>query len=762
MHLLLRRFKKLLTRPELVLLVAIGFYLRIIGTNPGYYAHGDELMYGEAVYMILNKTLSMQTNVLGFYPPLVAWIMLVSFIFFFIPLSFLLKTPTLLGNFLDTYSIWGSMGSGSFFSEIITGENWANTLYWGRYLTVIFGVGTIILTYVLARKLFQNRALSFLSALFVTINYRLVLNSKIGFLDIYGVFFLVLALIAVVNLYSSPSKRNYYLAWIAVTLSFLVKYQVYSLPPLFLAHLLICLKGPDKNVISLAKQTINRNFVLGGLMSLTVVLFAHYYHFINWSDVKTMYEYQALKYSVGSNYIKIYPISYLYHVALGPISSITCLAGLVLLMAQKKRRVFGYLIFIFVATFTFFYFYYTSGGAYTRNLLVLIPIAYILSAYFWVYAWKKFVVTNKSTFLKICFAFVALSSFVSIAGVQLNNAIVANEVLSTKSGRFQILEWVKDIPYASRVGIFQESWLPESGRYSKINLSSISEVLSFKELEAEDVDFALLDLYEISGRSIWWIRQPTNIGLVFWEKPNNLLAQSYPALAARELLGYHTLQAYLPKWQISGYNFALFEIKPDSRDANYSLFKQYDFNEDNNGWKRLNFFEETSVLLKSEGGMLSINSEDSNIVNGVKRVLTNPGMIRWESPALKADGDYVYKIEADVKSDTSIEKHERNGFVRLDFYEKPVEQTITSRAQTSFVSERYYGNPGWKTLTIEGISPRTAKYLVVGFQADQAKNNFYLDEVRIYKSEKKTENASQPRITIDDDDLFPPNDGGFL
>lgn len=74
--------------PILFSIVIIGFLLRIIGTSPGYYAHGYEVMYGQAVLMILNKTIGLEYNNLA-YPPLVAWIMAAIFLFFFVPLSWI-------------------------------------------------------------------------------------------------------------------------------------------------------------------------------------------------------------------------------------------------------------------------------------------------------------------------------------------------------------------------------------------------------------------------------------------------------------------------------------------------------------------------------------------------------------------------------------------------------------------------------------------------------------------------------------------------
>src|SRR3989344_5311938 len=85
---LLNKIKAIISQnPALSLIVLAGFLLRIIGTNPGYYMHGYEVIYGDAVSMILNKTIGLVSNSNLNYPPLVFWIMAVVFLFFFIPLA---------------------------------------------------------------------------------------------------------------------------------------------------------------------------------------------------------------------------------------------------------------------------------------------------------------------------------------------------------------------------------------------------------------------------------------------------------------------------------------------------------------------------------------------------------------------------------------------------------------------------------------------------------------------------------------------------
>ncbi len=724
-------------RPELALLLLVGYYLRVQGINPGYLAHGDELMYGEAVYMILNKTLGMEPQVLGYYPPLIAWLMLALFLIIFIPSTALLQQTFILKN--------------------IFGKNWSNALYWGRFITVIFSCGAIALTYFLFLRVFKSRLVAFLSSLFVTINYRLILNSKIGFLDIYNVFFLLLAILAIINLFQNPNTKNYILTSIAICLSFLVKYQIYAVVLFGIVHFFISLKIADNNSRKFLRYFLNRGVVIGGGLAIFTVTISHYYHFQHWEKVRGMYEYQALKYGMGVNILNIFPISYLYHTMLGPLLSITAIIGIFIGLAQKKYRVYTLFLLVILTIILFIYCYYSTGGTYTRNLLVALPILFGFSAL----ALSRLVKYNKTGFL-----FLVPLVFLSLND-QFKNAQAANEILSNDSGKAFIEKSLSLVPKNSMLGVHQGTYSVNESEYEVKVFSGIDEVLSFRELLSENVDFAISDISGNIGSFVWWMGQPTDIAIKFWSRPFDLLSQGYVALATRELLWNHTLAANMPRWQVHGYNYALLKLQKLPQNINYTKQIEFSFKEGLDEWTKLIFSSESKKLLnreesgKQDPGSLSISKEEVASTK-IRRVLTRPGMVRWESPTFNVKGNHSYKIEAWIKADQDIEKISRNGFIRLDFYEKFKNQELTLRPKISFVSERYWGNKLWKKLEIEAIAPPNTKYARIGFQTDYAQSTFYVDNISIFESTSALDIINSKHIIIDDEDLFPPNDGGFL
>lgn len=764
MNIILKLVQVIKNKPELTILIIAGLLVRIIGIHPGYFAHGDELMYGEAVYMLLHKTLGMEPQILGYYPPLVAWIMLILFSFVFIPATFLHQIPNLISNLISSGTIFGPQSPTNFFENSILGHNWINAMYWGRYITAFFGTGIIVLTYFISHKIFYNRLTSFLSALFVTLNYRLVLNSKIGFPDIFNAFFLLIAILAILRLFNKPTFKNYLLAWTTTGLSFLIKYQLYAALAFFIVHLLLSLRLPRLTLKKFVLHFLSKKILIGGVVTLLFVIASHYYHFQNWDRVRGMYEYQALKYGLGVNSLNIYPISYIYHIMLGSFLSLAAVGGMLLGITKKEYRVATIVLASVVIYNCFVYLYYSTGGTYTRNFLAILPLGLIFSAAFINWLWEKFMNNQKTANAKI-FAFTALMIiiFLSVKD-QITNTLNANQILSNPSARILVERWVNEnIPAGSAIGVYLGGFSPPDNKFSIKTFSGIDEVLSFKELAAEGTQYVIVDFYILNNSFVWWMGQPTDIALRFWGKPNDLLSQSFSALATRELLWNHTVQAYLPKWQAPGYNYIVAETN-DEIKTNYHPFTKYTFDKDAQGWTGLYYFEQTRNLLyySDELGYLKILNEDIPSTGKIRRILSRPGSIRWQSPILNSHANYAYKVTGKIKNNNELKKNERNGFLRLDFYSQPPE-SLESRSIISFVSQRVFGESQWHEVDLEGIAPVEAKYLTVGFQVDQGKIPFYLDEVEIFESDQRIHNLYQnKKYTISDDDLFNPNDGGFL
>ena len=340
---LLNKIKAIISQnPALSLIVLAGFLLRIIGTNPGYYMHGYEVIYGDAVSMILNKTIGLVSNSNLNYPPLVFWIMAVVFLFFFIPLAWLLYIVAHFPDFLQlvTDSIGGSINFWVqidliFNKEILGTRYWQNAMYWGRYITALFGTGSIILIYKVIKEYFDKKLMALTAAFMLAVNYRLVINSHMGFFDIYNVFFILLALFAIGRLIKKPTTDSYLFAAICVILSFLVKYQPSGFVVFGISHIIISLKKSESDRNGFLRNIFSRNILISAFVIIIIFLIAHIDYFMRSDETLSWSKWVWRANEFHKYQLYLFPFSYVYHVGLGPILTFLSLAGIAILLCSK-------------------------------------------------------------------------------------------------------------------------------------------------------------------------------------------------------------------------------------------------------------------------------------------------------------------------------------------------------------------------------------------------------------------------------------------
>lgn len=775
----------------ITVIVLVGLLLRFVIVYPGYYSHGDELMHGQAVYMITHKTLTMQVQWLG-YPPLVGWIMALVFTLVFIPWAWFLALfrhfneismfilPVLLSIliivsalrwtmhwsnkktiFIFLLVLWCSIiVSGLFaisqtnlFHKEVLGKFGINALYWGRYLTAIFGTGAIYLTYRVVVNFFESKTAGFIAALFVALNHRLVLNSHIGFIDMYNVFFLLAVLWAVGSLLKEASWRNYLIACILVSLSFLVKYQIYGFFPLFLAHLIISLKCSGLSFSGFLAQFFSKKIIFSGIICLGVILIAHTSYFQYWEIILDAQKYEAKKYAFGTNIINIFPASYMYNYGVGAVLSWFAILGILIGFLKKAFRPATLILLSVFPAIIYLYMYYTGGGTYTRNILVLIPVLLIFSAFSIGYIFNL-LFRRKELFIK-------LSGMVFLIGVLffgLKNYIINDRILieeySQKPTFLEAREWTeKNIKGDVVLATYQHNPSTKDKQVQVKSLPYLNTVFSYQELMQEGYDYAVLDMIDIQGSFLWWMRQAPDIGLKFWNKPSDLLSQYYLALALREILWMHTPKTFLTHWQASGFNYVVVKLNKDINNE-YSSIIKYVFKD--NKWMPLYYLDRDKGELSVD--KVGQNNEEALVIKSRGSL---PGSVRWQSPYFEVKPGYEYKIIGQIKNISKLAKDTRDGFLRLDFYAQEVSPHITSRPIVSFVTERIYGEGDWHKVEAFGIAPKDAKYGVVGFQADNPSMSYYLDNVEVFESKKPIESEFNP-IVIPDNDLFLPNNRGIL
>lgn len=773
-------------------ILLIGLILRFAIVYPGYYSHGDELMHGQAVYMITHKTLSMQTQWLG-YPPLIGWVMALAFTFVFIPWAWFLTLfrhfteisifllPALLGILIAVLLLrrighWGNkktivtfflilfsslvvsgmlaISQTNLFHREVLGKFGINALYWGRYLTAVFGAGVVYLTYKVTLNFFESRMTGLIAALFVSLNYRLVLSSHIGFIDMYNVFFLLAVFWAVGSLLKDPSWKKYLIVGILVSLSFLTKYQVYAFFPLFLVHLIVSLEYSYRSFKKFLTQFFSKKVIFTGIICLGIILIAHIHYFQYWEIILDAQKYEAKKYAFGSNLINIFPASYMYNYGVGALLSWFAVLGILLGFLKKAFRPATLLLLSVFPIVIYLYMYYTGGGLYTRNIIVLIPIILIFSALFINYVFNLLMKRNR-LFGRVCgVIFLVAALFFGLKDHIINDKILV-EGYTHKPTFLEAREWTeKNIKGEVTLATYEHNPSSKNKLVQIKSLPYLDKVFSYKELKEEGYDYAVLDMIDIQGAFLWWMGQSPEIGIKFWNKPNDLLSQNYIALALREILWSHSPKAFLSPWQASGHNFVVVKI---DKDKNREFLPITKHNFEANKWIPLSY-------LPGDKENLRVNQEGryGNKALVIKSRGLLPGSVRWQSPYFEVKPDYGYKAVGWIKNTSQLTKEIRDGFLRLDFYSQEVPASITSRPIVSFVTERVYGESAWHRVEVDGVAPKDARFAVIGFQTNNQLAPFYLDNVEVFQTPGKMPASEFTPILIPDDNLFLPNNRGIL
>lgn len=712
------------------ILVTAGF-LRFIGVFPGYWREGDEILYGQAVYMLENKTIWPEVSSMV-YPPLAFWV------------NELVFLPIVLIKSLG-YLLINGEGFAEKWDIFVFGKNWLNAMYWGRYIVAAVSLGSVYLIYNLAFVVFRNKMTALVSALTVALNYRLVLASHVGLIDTYSVFFLNLSLLCILLLLVNPSSKYYLLSFFSLSLAFLTKYIVYSLPSFAFVHLLLSLR--QKNTAEKFKYLFQLRIVLLGLLAVVVVTFAHFGYFKNWEILSALNHYQALKYSIGSFSLSIYPYSYLYFYGLGPTLLILSLIGILFSLIDRNTRA-GALVIVFAIIFILFVqTVFSSGGIYTRNLLVVIPLLLLFSSH----AACRLARIISSTICRNEKMIVVVLAVVFLF-TQAKNSIINSYAYSQTSPRTEAQTWIdNNIPNNSTFVAGPLEPVPINNS-DVVDFPDYSEMFSRSEFLASGLTdtYALVNIDNLRTKFLWWMSQPPNIEIKFWNKPDDLLSQNYYSLALREWLWNYTQSHFLRPWQAPGYNYIV--VKTSKFSAGVAFDQIFPFKD--RPWKSLSYLPEKL-------GYLYVGP-DGELVIGRNSGINISGDTRWESGAFGIKPGYIYKVTADVSSDLSVKKSSRDGFIRMDFYKEFPQSSILSRPLVSGVSGRYYGDGEPRQVEVSMQAPSECRYATVSFQADGFKGAFKVQNVQAYVSREEFTSVNGRHYTIDDNLLFLPNNGGIF
>lgn len=723
-----------------ILVVAV--LLRFIGIYPGYHPyHSDEGMsYSSAIEMIRNLNIDPGRYD---YPALIPLINAVIYILLFIPL-FLIKSlifspgdlPTKGQNIVE---IW---------QQVVIANQQTMVLFWGRFVTAAFGVGVVFLVYKFSAIFFKDKRIGLVAAFLTAVNFRQVLNSHLGLPDIYNAFFLLLAFYFLALLLKNPNRQNYLLSGVASALYFSTKYQPFLFPVFVLVHLYLVWKTKS--------NFLKKDFLIAALLTPIIFLILNPYHLIHWDEFVAINSYNVFKYGVGIKVLNFYPISYLYHIGIGQFIFISIILGI--LIGLRKYTFKTLILLSVVFPFMFLLIYYTRGGYYTRNFVTLTPLFLIFAAIFlvWIFDYFARILKLKQNVIGFVLGVVIIFS----SWDNLKNSFISSYYFSKPWGYEQAHKWAQiNIPEKSKVMSHPWDKYPRDKSLEIIPLE-ISTVFSLAEMQEENADFGFINMDWLTLGSYWWMNRTTKESLEFWEKPNDLLSNTYSAIVAQELANF-TVAKFVKPWQAPDMNFLIVKVPKIPKIGKKHLISSFSFDkkEELAQWSLIDGDYGMAQKITFDPDLGKKMKGSLKVENGIRRL----PIVRAVSPALPIAPGKSYVIEGWIKAGSLLEKKARDGVLRVDFYdENPGQIELTTEKLFSQVSSRIFGDTAWIKKEIIVTSPPKSRFITTSFQIN-GYGDFWFDDIKVYEADilEDPNKADYIDYQIPHDILFPYSQGGL-
>jgi len=353
----------------------------------------------------------------------------------------------------------------------------------GRFTTVLYGLGTVILVYVIGQRMY-SRKVGLLSSLFLAFTLLHVRYSRLIRPDVPMTFFITLSFLCLYLIYERGKIRDYLLATIFAGFAIATKYTgALLIVPIFLAHFFRGLKEKK----SLFYIFLNKKVVLIVLLIAAGFFIATpygllYYRYL-FSTMRGML--RGLNRLTASNQGEI--SSWLYYITgalnqgMGQPLEIFSLAAVIFAIFRHRKR--DILLISFPLT------YYLIMGAFLRHfdryILPVVPFLVIAAAMFLVEVASKISHLKARQNLAIIGLTLAVILFPAVRVIRYVN-------LMTQQGTgLQAKEWIEEnIPRGKRV--IYETYSPPLSGYVGRDMVKVGRY-SLDYYRKEKVDYIIIN-----------------------------------------------------------------------------------------------------------------------------------------------------------------------------------------------------------------------------------------------------------------------------
>lgn len=739
----MKKFISLIQKNKLItLIILIAVVVRFIGIYPSYPPdHPDEGGYGSSIEMIYNQNFDpMRYD----YPSGVALIQLLFFKLFFIPLGWALYFLTHIGDILDGTVRLNIDSLDYILKHDIVGTRQIRVLIWGRLITALFGTLIILLTFLVSRKCYGWWA-AIASSFFVAVNFREVLNSHIGLPDIYNAFFLMLAVLFLIHLVDKPLLKNYLLAGLTTAFYICIKFQVFTVIPLILIHIYHSSQQSKNQIRRFVICLFSKKFILAMLLIPLIVVAMNPYHLINFEKFRNIQIEQMEKYRSGTYMLDGYPFAYLYHHALGSITSSLVILGIIISLVKINWK--SLILLSVIGQFFYIFTYYSGGGFYTRNFVTIIPLLLVFAGipFQFLMMWLKEHINRTIGIVVLCIILV----IVSWGNIRKSITVVATY---SKPWNITIIRtWLEqNIPEDAKVSA--HSNVPLSIKDDQRFSYDFHQSFSIDEfIEEGETDYAVTNFAWATGDFYWWMTVPSKDFMAhYWNKPVDIMEYSYPAIAIRELEPYVVFTVFKP-WVAPDTDFMVVKV-PKFIVGDKKLKEQYLFEKDTNGWEKTGNFWLPADILKWKKGNLVINQAAVPLVS-----------VRWRSPVIEVRDWLGFVVDFKIQDQTT-DKLGKGSYIFTSFY-RSKEDALQARNRVGVrVSSRTSVPNEWLNKQLIGPIPSEAQFMTINFASyDSTYSVGSISKVNVYEAKVGVDldGIKTKQFHIDDNNLFPNSHGNL-
>lgn len=723
----------------------LGFALRIVGTNPGYLNHPDEPKIADAA---LDITFKLNFEPVAFYygsllPVVYALInfvfVLPIYILLYLPLNFIISllqgNPGIVNCVLQNgFSTCALSESKDFFS------------YLTRYETAFLSSVSIVLIYFLCKKLFNKPGSTFgktvglFTAFFTAINYRHVLSSHFSLADAPLIVFIIISVLLSFKIIEKSSTKNYLLAGIGLGLVLSVKYFIYTIPTLFLCHIMASLNNINK-----LQTLLNSKLLLSILIAILTFSIINPYVYLDYKNAKEQFDLNSMFYKTKDislysfiNFAKIplFSIYYLFKYGLGEIMSIATFIGFIISLIKytKPTLILSSIIFPFL-----YIFLVISGTTFVRNYSAIIPLLLIFPAILL----SQLLKPRSKISLIITFILVLTISFTSF-----KSSLLLSYSLSQPKNQDLFLDWVVDnIPndavLAHSIDVPVPSYKPDtviSWTHWPTSYMSLDELKSknieWVAISSEATTFISEQLW--TGKRDIIKRSFLNKGFL-----DEYLKNTYPSLLIHEL-GDYRVKEFFKSYQQSPDSSIFISKIPSLTIEEGTLIVNYDFDKETDlkSWSNSSIQGESlhKYLLSDNGERKRMEITQKNLCPNLP-IQYSTAFTKISSKSFNVHPSKWYILSA-IGQREALSKYTaiRNGFVRLDFYTKD------GLWLKSYVSGQLSEKGALENMTAFGMAPTSSAYAKASFQLDYCNEGekYFLDSLKI------SEVKNQPVISFNE------------